>query len=278
MDPYSSAPRRARGPSALAGLVFIAVISGVQAPAPTSPAGAQEAAGAREPAPVDGIDVSHFNHDVDWAQVAAAGKRFAYIKATEGVDSADPSFEKNWRGAQAATLARGAYHFYVTEDDPQAQADFFIASVPCSDHGELIPVVDVEIVGHGTPSGWPQGLGRFLDLLEAHFGVRPMIYTEPNFWNARVGDAAAFGAYPLWVAEYGVDEPQVPKGWTSWTVWQHNDRATVPGIDVDTDLNRLAPGLDLDAVRLPAASEPQSAPTAPQPEASPSEVSPHDHR
>ncbi|HUP43117.1 MAG TPA: GH25 family lysozyme, partial [Thermoanaerobaculia bacterium] len=51
---------------------------------------AGSAAGAAEPpAPVLGIDVSHYSGAVDWQAVRAAGYAFAYVKATEGVDSAD---------------------------------------------------------------------------------------------------------------------------------------------------------------------------------------------
>lgn len=210
--------------------------------------------------PVTGIDVSHFNHQVDWGQVAAAGYTFAYVKATEGIDGADPLFAQNWRDAAAADLPRGAYHFYVTEDDPATQADFFIATVPCSDHGELIPVVDVEIVGHGTSETWVAGLQIFLDRVEAHFGVAPMIYTMPNFWNAK-GGSEAYGTYRLWVAEYGVDAPRLPTGWSTWTLWQRTSGGTVPGVTKPTDLNRLADGLTLDAIRMPApTTEPTIAP------------------
>ena len=40
--------------------------------------------------PVRGIDVSHHQGEIDWAKVAGAGVRFAYLKATEGRDLRDP--------------------------------------------------------------------------------------------------------------------------------------------------------------------------------------------
>src|SRR5436190_4558929 len=60
--------------------------------------------------PVQGIDVSYWQGDVDWQAVTDAGVYFAYIKATEGADHLDPKFLDNWQEAKQAGVARGAYH------------------------------------------------------------------------------------------------------------------------------------------------------------------------
>jgi len=59
-----------------------------------------------------GIDVSHFQGEIDWSTVKAAGIDFAFIKATDGVAEIDPRFVENWQGAGQANIARGAYHFF----------------------------------------------------------------------------------------------------------------------------------------------------------------------
>src|SRR5512143_3772416 len=61
--------------------------------------------------PVQGIDVSYWQGDIDWMQARNAGVRFAYIKATEGGDVVDPKFLQNWQNAKNAGVVRGAYHF-----------------------------------------------------------------------------------------------------------------------------------------------------------------------
>jgi len=55
--------------------------------------------------PVQGIDVSHHQGEIDWARLAGPRVRFAYIKASEGATFRDPRFVANWRGA--ATLLPG---------------------------------------------------------------------------------------------------------------------------------------------------------------------------
>lgn len=66
------------------------------------------------------IDVSHHSGAVDWQQVVEQGFGLVYLKATEGVDSADPMFEEHWRALGELGVARGAYHYFVTENDPES--------------------------------------------------------------------------------------------------------------------------------------------------------------
>jgi lysozyme len=198
---------------------------------------------------VQGIDVSHYSGAVDWEAVRRAGYEFAYVKATEGVDSPDPAFADHWRRLGEMGIARGAYHFYVTEDDPEEQARFFLETTDLQP-GDLVPAVDIELIGHGTQAGLAERFRTFLEIVERELGVRPVVYTSPKFWSAHL--TSAFGDHPLWVAEYGVPEPQVPEGWERWTVWQHQDSGAVPGVEKDADLSRLHPEVTLDDLRIPA--------------------------
>ncbi len=67
---------------------------------------------------MNGIDVSHYSGTVDWTKVKEGGYVFAFAKATEGMDDNDPMFAAHWPAMKKAGILRGAYHFYVTEDDP----------------------------------------------------------------------------------------------------------------------------------------------------------------
>jgi lysozyme len=46
--------------------------------------------------PVQGIDVSYWQGNIDWEAARAAGIDFVFIKATEGGDHIDPKFRDNW--------------------------------------------------------------------------------------------------------------------------------------------------------------------------------------
>lgn len=50
----------------------------------------------REQYPIRGVDVSHYQGDIDWAALSRQDIRFAYIKATEGSSHTDERFLENW--------------------------------------------------------------------------------------------------------------------------------------------------------------------------------------
>ena len=60
---------------------------------------------------IKGIDVSHFQGEVDWSDVKTAGMHFGIAKATQGATYLDPTFHKNWESIAKSGLYRGAYHF-----------------------------------------------------------------------------------------------------------------------------------------------------------------------
>src|SRR5918996_6642155 len=103
------------------------------------------------PTYLTGIDVSHFQGEVDWQAVAGAGVRFAFIKATEGVADIDPCFRQNWQDSRAAGLLRGAYHFLHPNLDAGQQAAHFLSVVRLDDDA-LPPALDIEVTDGVDPS------------------------------------------------------------------------------------------------------------------------------
>src|SRR5207344_2546016 len=96
-----------------------------------------------------GIDVSHHQGAIDWVQVAGAGVRFAFAKATEGRNYVDPQYATNKAGAALSGVAFGAYHFAQpdgTANDAILEADHFV-DVAQLEPGDLVPVLDIERTG-----------------------------------------------------------------------------------------------------------------------------------
>jgi len=77
----------------------IAPAATIAAPAPAS-APASTAADAGTAAVLEGIDVSHWQGTITWSKVAAAGKKFAIIKASEDTDFVDDHYLTNRAGAR----------------------------------------------------------------------------------------------------------------------------------------------------------------------------------
>src|SRR5918996_1407603 len=183
--------------------------------------------------PLAGIDVSHFQGEIDWRAVEAADVRFAFIKATEGLDDVDPCFAQNWQRSRAAGLLRGAYHFLHPNLDARQQAAHFLAVVTLDDDA-LPPALDVEVTDGVAPAALAACIEAWLGTVEAALGCKPVVYTDPSFWRDNVG--ANLGGYPLWLACYAA-QPDVPEGWQGWVFWQHSQRGSVDGIAGPVDLD-----------------------------------------
>jgi lysozyme len=177
----------------------------------------QSAPSAPEPsetARLNGIDVSEFQGEIDWQAVKASGVVFAFARALEGETIIDSRFADSWEDMKEAGIVRGAYDFYVADDSVESQVENFTALVTL-EPGDLVPMVDIETAslgGQPATADLVSDFHQYLDLMEAHYGVKPIIYTDPDFWNENLDDS--FGDYALWVAVYDVDSPTLPDGWS----------------------------------------------------------------
>ncbi len=179
---------------------------------------------------VRGVDVSHHQGAIDWNRVAASGDvQFAWMKATEGVSHTDRRFKRNWRDARKANVLVGAYHFYSMCRGGAAQAAHFIETVP-KESNALPPAVDVEADGRCNrvpPANLQVELTAFMDKIEAHYGVRPVLYSTSSYIGAHLDDPDE----ELWLAGYS----RSPR--RDWLFWQFTDRGRVDGIAGPVDLN-----------------------------------------
>lgn len=191
-----------------------------------------------------GIDVSEYQGSIDWQQVGASGKSFAYIRAGDGSSYDDPDFQSNWNGARAAGITRGAYLFFEPSMDPGAQAGLLEQQLR-SVHfvqGDLTPAIDVETTDGEPASTVVANLQTAVSDLGSYLGVLPVIYTSPDWWDNTIG-SSAFTKDPLWVADWcgSCSSPSLPaSGWggNGWSAWQYSDAGSVPGIQGSVDLDQ----------------------------------------
>lgn len=181
-----------------------------------------------------GVDISHYQGDVDMDRLAAQGIDFLYMKATEGSAYIDEFYQTNSRKAKKAGLMSGAYHFFSFDSEGKTQAEFFISTVG-SQNGRLVPAVDVEYYQDKRKNKpdveeTRKSLQECLDVLEDEYGKKPVIYTTlPVYYRYIKGN---FNEYPLWIrnvyypAGIGLGE--------KWTFWQYDDRSRLDGYEGDT--------------------------------------------
>jgi lysozyme len=185
-----------------------------------------------------GVDVSYYQGSITWASVKSAGNAFAFMRVSDGLSFPDSKFAANWAGAKAAGLIRGPYQFFRPGQDPTNQANAMLAQIDAAGGlaaGDLPPVLDLEVTDGQSASVVVSRALTWLSVVQKKIGVKPIVYTA-NFMSGTIGNS--FGAYTLWVANYGASCPLMPSGWTSWQFWQNADNGNVGGIagGVDTDL------------------------------------------
>jgi lysozyme len=196
---------------------------------------------------VAGIDVSHWQGYIRWAEVKKAGVGFVIAKATEGQWFVDHRYARNKSRADHLGIRFSAYHFASpdrTYRDAIREANHFVRTAGLAGR-HLLPVLDLEISGGLSRSELITWVKTWLRRVEAKLGVKPMIYTSPSFWKDRMGNTTWFAnnGYRLWIAHWYVSSPRVPAdnwGGRGYTLWQLTDCARVKGISgcVDGDLYR----------------------------------------
>jgi lysozyme len=191
---------------------------------------------------LEGIDVSHYDGTIDWAQVKASGRAFAFAKATEGTTYTDPSFAANWAGMKQQGIARSAYHFFHSNVDPTTEANHFLSVMGSLQAGDLPPTLDLEVTDNQSAATITANTITWLDTVAAATGTKPILYASPSFISGTLGSPAGLENHAtLWVANWGVNCPDVPAPFTGFAFWQYSDAGTVPGISgsSNVDLDRF---------------------------------------
>ena len=218
---------------------------------------------------ISGIDVSHWQGNINWTQVKNSGIEFAFVKATEGVNFVDSRYHSNMAGANSAGVLVGPYHFARPDSyngapfspysggpllpgsdhylDVVSEANDFIDAIsPYYNTGSyLLPVLDLETepdfgntaLEYEFTSNWAQ---LFSDTVNEALGVRPLVYTSLFRANSKYEPEFAAN-HDLWLAWWkgtGTSDPPVPSdtpNWTDWKFWQWTASSSVPGISGNVD-------------------------------------------
>lgn len=182
---------------------------------------------------VHGIDVSHYQKNIDWDIVVKQDIEFAFVKASEGQTYRDSLFCGNWAEMKRVGLKRGAYHFYIPSVDPVLQAENFMEAVEI-EKGDLPPVLDFEKTGKKSRIELIADLQTWLNIAEQNYNIKPIIYTNQKLYNKYI--KGNFENYIVWIARYNTAPPDMPFS-QSWSFWQYGNRGRINGIEGDVDFN-----------------------------------------
>ncbi|WP_340203159.1 glycoside hydrolase family 25 protein [Ascidiimonas sp. W6] len=185
---------------------------------------------------VIGFDVSQYQGVIDWKNLQNVQDSFqldfVFIRATAGRNVTDRKFRRNWRQSKKQDFIRGAYHYYRPNENSILQADNFIKAVKL-EKGDLPPVLDIESMPNiQSMDSLKKGLKRWLGRVEAHYGIKPIIYTSNSFYNDYLYED--FEEYSCWIANYNFYVETIDR---DWDFWQFTEEAFINGIDEKVDLN-----------------------------------------
>ncbi len=183
-----------------------------------------------------GLDVSQYQGEINWPEIDSVENLFkldyVLIRATAGADKTDNCFYSNWSGAKKQKLIRGAYHYYRPDENSIEQAENFIKTVKLK-KGDLPPVLDIEqLPKDQSVAELKKGLRRWLEKVDAHYNVKPIIYTGEKYYENFLKEE--FKGYTFWIANYNFFVEEIK---ADWLFWQFTERAAIKGINEKVDLN-----------------------------------------
>jgi lysozyme len=189
--------------------------------------------------PITGIDVSNHTGKIDFKQLKAQSIDFVYLKATEGANYTDPSFETNYKGVKAQRIPVGAYHFFRFNKPGDAQAEVFLAAIR-QKKLDLPLVLDVEEWGNfgkKNKSSVINEIAVFIREVEKRTGRKIMLYSNESGYKTYL--AASFPNQPIWICSFS-NPPEIK---SKWTFWQHSHKGKLKGTEGYVDLNTFNGGL-----------------------------------
>ena len=194
-----------------------------------------------------GIDVSHYQLDIDWKKVADAGKRFAILKAMYEAKShnKDEYFEANYKGAGDNGIKRGVYIFIASESirDPERDAR------------SLLGHLGGRVLEYGIWLDYEsqvlrqQGSKRIEDLtyiyadLFRQAGYYTGIYCNKDWYDHVISERLKTD-FDFWIARYPKNDTGEYKANSSLrpsyktaAAWQYSSKGHVPGIKGNVDMD-----------------------------------------
>lgn len=187
-----------------------------------------------------GIDISNWQSGLNLSRINCD---FVILKATEGANFVDRSFQRFYTEARRLEKKSGIYHFARPgKNAPEKEAEAFLA-VSRPYVGEAILILDWEAYPLGDTT-WAK---TWLEYVYQKTGVKPMIYMSESVANSYNWSAIANQNYGLWVAKYrdnkidynydmsGAGSAPRVKWWPVYAMWQWTSTGRLDGYGGNLD-------------------------------------------
>lgn len=199
-----------------------------------------------------GVDVSHYQLDIDWKKVKESGKRFAIMKAQyeakyeAKIHRKDEYFEANYKGCADNGIMRGVYIFIGTQSikDPVLDAQSLLKHL----NGRVLEYgIWLDMEAASLRACGKKEITRIANVYANIFeraGYYVGIYSNLD-WTKNVLDMKALERFDFWMARYPKNDTGVIKERLNpgGVAWQYSSKGIVPGIkkrcDLDVDFDGI---------------------------------------
>lgn len=188
---------------------------------------------------IKGIDVSHWQNDINWPAVRADGVEFAILKAG-GSDKGfykDSKFEENYRNAKMVGMAVGAYYFVgkkcLSYEDGAADAERF-KKIIAGKTFEYPVYIDIETTRSQDKAGATAAVRGFVETMEKSGYFCGVYASEISGFKDRLDDSQ-LQDISHWVARYGDRPTRISEN--IFHIWQYSSKGRVNGIDGNVDMD-----------------------------------------
>ncbi|SFT39063.1 Lyzozyme M1 (1,4-beta-N-acetylmuramidase), GH25 family [Lachnospiraceae bacterium XBD2001] len=190
--------------------------------------------------PKEGIDVSKWQGNIDWA-TASSYINFAIIRCGYRGESSrglaiDPLFSRNVQGAKANGVKIGLYFYSTAMSEAEAVEEASLA-VQCAQQagGLSLPIyIDMEAgCQAGLSNDQRTAICNAFCATVRNSGYSAGVYANKNWLTNKINTGAISGA-EIWVAQYNTT---CTYGGTK-KMWQYSSKGSIPGISGYVDMNR----------------------------------------
>ena len=231
--------------------------------------------------PMEGIDVSHWQGEIDYEAYKASGGEFVIIKhsgANIGYLYVSDSLS-HLKPARNAGLKIGFYYVVNGHLDIVEQANYFIENVrKVIKKGDIV-VLDNESLDKGI-AFTPKQAMQWLDIVSECLDLTPFYYSYPALIK-RSDHSDIAAKYPLWLAAFNKNNGTTEGGferhmafWDLPSIWQFTSNGSISGYGSRIDKNLAQAnifekyGLEMSEAEKPSEEKPQkpTKPTKPEEE------------
>ena len=206
------------------------------------------------------IDVSKHNGNIDWAAIKKEKITRVIIRLSLGYNTVDSKADEHIKNAFKNGFKVSYYHFAYPDSKPgrthladaTQEAEYFVGLVNLYKVTEGITpeLLAVDFEPDTNTPGWGNGQGdtnlnakeynewilKFYQVVYDKLGIIPLLYGAKFYLESKLPANHKLGSLPLWIANYDVTKPSLPKGWSEYYLWQYTKKGNINGKEFDFNI------------------------------------------